>query len=187
MVFVTMRVRDDVPNLRKKKSYRVIVAAFSAWREREGFRLLHYAVMGNHLHLVAEAKSSRVLSRAMQGIAIRIAKGLNRAGRAHGRVFSGRYHNAVLTSERAVRNVLAYVLCNARKHGLARNVKRTWVDPWSSGSAFDGWLGKITFDEIEPPPIVAPESRIGRGWYRIGGGIPPDTVPGKRSELAEAV
>ena len=185
VVFVTMRVRDTVPNLRCKKSYKAILAAFSHWREREGFRLLHFSVMGNHVHLIAEARNKRVLSKAMQGIAIRIAKRLNKVGRASGRVFSGRYHSDVLDTPVSVRNVLAYVLCNARKHGIAKKVKRTWVDPWSSGSAFTGWRGKITCDAQDPPPIADPQSDIGRNWHKRGGGIPPDTVPGQRSHLRQ--
>jgi len=44
---------------------------------RGGFRLVHYAVMGNHVHLLAEATDARALSRGMQGLGIRVARGLN--------------------------------------------------------------------------------------------------------------
>ncbi len=181
---VTLKVRDDVVNLRRPSSFRVITRAFEAWRDRNGFRLLHFSVMGNHLHLVAEANSARALSRAMQGIAIRIAKGMNRVmGKKRGPVFAGRYHNHVLHTRRQVRNALAYVLCNARKHPIAKNVKRTWVDPWSSGHAFDGWLGEWTSEPKGPAPITAPSSVIARQWRMGTGGIPPDTVPGRRSDV----
>ena len=184
-VHASLRVLDTVYNLRAKRCFRVIEKALAAWKERDGFRVVHFSVMGNHVHLVAEAESPRVLSRAMQGIAIRIAKRLNKVGRASGRVFSGRYHSDVLDTPVSVRNVLAYVLCNARKHGIAKKVKRTWVDPWSSGSAFTGWRGKITCDAQDPPPIADPQSDIGRNWHKRGGGIPPDTVPGQRSHLRQ--
>ncbi len=183
---VTLRVRDDVENLRRMSSFRVITRAFEAWTERDGFRLLHFAVMGNHLHLVAEADSTRALSRAMQGIAIRIAKGLNRVmNRQRGPVFAGRYHNHVLQTRREVRNALAYVLCNARKHPIAKNVKRTWVDPWSSAHAFGGWLGEWSCKPKRPIPVATPQSIIARQWRMGAGGIPPDTVPGRRSEVVE--
>jgi hypothetical protein len=55
-----------------------------------------------------------------------------------GNVFPDRYHARSLTSPRAVRIALVYVLGNARKHG-------TWSGPgpdvYSSGPAFDGWKG----------------------------------------------
>ena len=35
---------------------------------RFGFRLVHYAVMGNHVHLIVEAPDRRALWRGMQGL-----------------------------------------------------------------------------------------------------------------------
>ena len=183
-VFVTLRVRADIVNLRRPSSYRVITRAFEAWRKHKGFRLLHFSVMGNHLHLLVEANNTPSLSRAMQGIAIRIAKGMNRVmGRKRGRVFAGRYHHDVIDTRRGVRNVLAYILCNARKHFPNKKLGRTWVDPWSSGHDFDGWLGDWTCDRQGKAPITAPVSIIAKQWRDSGGGIPPDTVPGQRPHL----
>src|SRR6185503_8845625 len=90
------------------------------------------------LHLIVEAEDERSLSRWMKGLAVRLARALNRIWRRVGNVFPDRYHARSLTNPRAVRTALVYVLGNARKHG-------TWINPepdfYSSGPAFDGWKG----------------------------------------------
>jgi len=48
------------------------------------FRVLHYSVQADHVHLIVEADTHARLSSGMQGLAIRAAKALNRA-LAHGR------------------------------------------------------------------------------------------------------
>ena len=74
-----------------------------------------------------------------------------------------------------MRHAIAYVLCNARKHGVARGTPG-WLDPCSSARAFDGWR---RLDQ--PParaPVVEPRSWLLRvGWRRLGL-IDPDHVPG---------
>ncbi len=111
----------------------MLLDAMRAGRECFGFRLVHYAVLANHLHLVVEAGDSRSLSRGMQGLAVRMARALNRAWRRRGKVFAERFHAHVLKTPREVRNALRYVLENARRHGAW--LRRGGVDPFSSARA----------------------------------------------------
>src|SRR5437762_9227227 len=67
-VHVVLRVLEDVPSLRTRDVFEEICAAFEAGGERDGFRLTHYAVLGNHLHLIVEAGSKKELSRGMQAL-----------------------------------------------------------------------------------------------------------------------
>ena len=76
---VTVRLVDDFPTLRTPAMQAVLERAFAAGRERFGFRLVHFSVMSNHLHFVVEAENQTSLSRGMQGLLVRIARGLNRA------------------------------------------------------------------------------------------------------------
>jgi len=117
-VHVTLRMRDEVWNLRTRRCYRVIERAFYAGAERLGIRLTHYSVQGNHLHLVVEALDGQALSRGVQGLCVRIARGLNRLMGRKGKVFADRFHSHVLRTPREVRNAIAYVLGNARVHAL---------------------------------------------------------------------
>lgn len=57
-------------------------------RAKFGARLVEFSVQGNHLHLIVEADDSASLSRAMQGLCIRIARALNALMRSAGAVFA---------------------------------------------------------------------------------------------------
>ncbi len=184
-VHVTVRVVAGLGNLRHRRLRKVVFAALGAGANRFGFRLVHFSVMSNHLHLVAEAADRRALSRGMQGLSIRLAKALNRRLGRRGRVFTDRYHARILRSPREVRAVLAYVLNNARKHGIAAS--RRWIDPCSSALVFDGWnTGRIETEtgglrllfRAEGEPIVMRATRwlLTSGWRRYGP-IFTDEVP----------
>src|SRR5262245_2198436 len=134
---VTMRVARRLPSLRRWRTFRELERAFRGGRERFGFRLVHFAVLSNHLHLVVEAEDARSLSRGMQGLSVRLARAFNRAVGRTGAVFAERYHARVLRTPREVRNTLAYVLGNARHHGVW--LRRGALDPCSSGRWFEGW------------------------------------------------
>ena len=67
-VHVTLRVRSHVWNLRSRRSYARIRRCFEKARGRFGLRLIHYNVLGNHLHLIVEADSDAALSRRSPGI-----------------------------------------------------------------------------------------------------------------------
>jgi putative transposase len=171
-VHVTARLRAGLPSLRRKESYRAILRAFEAGAERNGFRLTHYSVQSTHVHLIVEAPNRLALSRGTQGLLIRVARALNRAWQRRGSVFSDRYHDRILRSPKEVRNALAYVLNNAKRHGIFE----AGVDSFSSGRWFDGWR------EAKPSvlvPSILPKARtwlLTLGW-RHWGLISLDTVP----------
>src|SRR5439155_11311129 len=61
-VLVTLRVASQVWNLRSRRCFRVIEEAFANARERFGFRVIEFSVLGNHLHLLVEADSDASLA-----------------------------------------------------------------------------------------------------------------------------
>jgi REP element-mobilizing transposase RayT len=134
-VHVTLRALAGVGYLRGYRRFQAIVAALREARERFGLRVVHFSVQGNHLHLLVEADGADSLSRGMQGLAIRLARALNRAGARSGKVFADRYHAHVLASRREVAFALRYVLQNFRHH-LREDVAPKGADPCSSAA----WL-----------------------------------------------
>ncbi len=172
-VHVTVRLRPEVRDLRTKQTYRVIASALAAGAGRFGLRVVHHSVQSTHIHLIAEAADARALSRGMQGLSIRIARRVNALSRRHGKVVADRYHVHVLRTPREVRYALQYVLNNARKHAARRGASypMTWLDPYSSAAAFDGWEGQgassATGDPA--PPYLPPQGWLLRlGWRRHG-------------------
>ena len=72
-VHVTWRLQAGLPNLRDKRSLKTIEGALARGCERPGFRLVHYSVQRDHLHLLIEARDAPALSRWLQGLGIRLA------------------------------------------------------------------------------------------------------------------
>jgi REP-associated tyrosine transposase len=186
---VTLRVREDVPSLRSVRLVRELERSFAVACERGVFRLAHYSLQGNHAHLIVEAAGRDALGRGMKAIAARLARAVNRVFARSGPVLADRYHVRVLRTPREVRNALAYVLLNARRHAaragrtLSRAVR---IDPASSGRWFDGWKGA---NAPEPPPDLPAVARprtwlLARGWRERGGLLDPDEVPGVRASVA---
>ena len=157
-VHVTVRVVADVSSLRHRDMYAQLREATIVTARREDFRIVHMSIQSNHLHLIVEAEHKTALSKGMQGFSISAAKRVNatitaRTGvRRTGKVVGDRFHARPLTTPRAVRHALAYVLNNYRRHGEDRaGVARTWkADPFSSGAVFAGWK------ELEGSPFLWP-------------------------------
>ncbi len=165
-VHVTLRLRSGMPALRRKGEHAVLLGCFEKARERFGFRLVHYSVQNNHLHLLCEAKGREALSRGMQGLMIRVAKGLNRFWGRKGTVFADRFHDRVLRTPREVRNALVYVLHNAKKHGLRMKLG---MDYFSSGAWFTGWKESFTLHgQARRACSGAGTWLLAVGWRRSG-------------------
>src|SRR5687767_6169007 len=95
-----------------------------------------YDVQSNHIHMICEADDKRSLSRGMQGLAIRIARRMNRLAGRRGKFFADRYHARVLKNPTQVRRALVYVLQNAAHHNAHLAGA---LDVYSSGAYFEGW------------------------------------------------
>ena len=185
-VHVTLRVVRDVPRLRRWHVYRALRGAFRAGALRADFRLVQYSVQGNHLHLLCEADDARALSRGMQGLAIRVARTINRKVERRGRVFSDRYHAEELRSPTQTRSALIYVLNNFLKHERFTERIHGPVDPFSSAAHFGGWLGRVPHFVLADagPPICAPAKTwlLDAGWSLRGGGpLKFSEMPKRRS------
>jgi REP element-mobilizing transposase RayT len=115
-VHVTWRMQPGVWKLRSHRCFSVLKSAMYKGASRFGFRLVHYAVMGNHIHLLVEAVDRRALARGMQGLGVRIARGLNELMQRSGRVLSDRYHAHILRTPTEARHARTYLLQNARRH-----------------------------------------------------------------------
>ncbi len=172
---VTLRVRPDVPNLRKCVSFAAVEAGLEAILGRPGFRVVHFSAQKNHLHLLIEAANARALSRGVQALSIRIARSLNRAHGRSGPVFSERYHARTLRTPREVRNALLYVLQNHRRHATPEATRRGgiidpgWLDPCSSAASFDGWRDPPESKPARAAPVSPPTFwLLTTGWRRHG-------------------
>ncbi|HVH06214.1 MAG TPA: transposase [Myxococcota bacterium] len=199
---VTLRVRRDIPLLRRGKIVREVEQAFRRACSGKEFRLVHYSIQDDHAHLIVEADGVAALGRGMKRLAGLFAFAVNRAiGRGRtGKVLADRYHHEVLTCPRQVRNAIAYVLLNARRHAAKRIARlrkqgkpvkplapARMLDSASSGRWFDGWREGAVVDR-SPPPLhgsaATPAVAAPRTWFlRVGWRkhqlIDPSEIPAK--------
>ncbi len=167
-----MRAREGLPSFRSDQLLLEAMLSSIAASQKDAFRVVHFSIQSNHLHLIVEATNENALSRGMQGLSIRMARAAHRALGHGGTVFEDRYHAHQLRTPRETRAALLYVLQNWAKHGRGGD-----YDPQSSALSFDGWA--------VPPPEAGNGSIVAKGhtwlvtigWRRYGL-LQPDEKPG---------
>ena len=161
-VHVTLRARTGLPSFREQAIFGEMTRGIAA-SSSGAVRVVHFSVQTNHVHLVVEAHDARALSSGMLGLAVRLARAINRVLRVGGSVWKERYHAHALETPREVRNALVYVLMNAKKHGA----RLTGIDRFSSAQWFEGFAELPS--STSPPPTAVPETWLARyGWRRHG-------------------
>ena len=169
---VTLRSGHTVRCLRAARVFPVVRRALAA-ASHGGFRILHFSVQDDHVHLIVEADDTRALGRGVRGLVIRMARAVNRALGRRGAVWGDRYHARALTTPREVHNALAYVLLNFRRHGHTAGD----IDPCSSAPWFRGWRTPSAAERSGPPPVLAARTWLARIGWRCHGLIATDGRP----------
>ena len=127
--------------------------------------MIHFSVQRDHVHLIVEGADRGRVIRGIQGLVIRVALAVNGSLGRRGSVWDDRYHGRELRVPREVRNAIAYVLLNSKKHAGHRS---SAIDGRSSGAWFDGWRDGGACS-TEPSPVVAAHTWLLRvGWRRYG-------------------
>jgi len=163
-VHVTLRARSKLPSLRTQVVFQTIRRALGR-TARSWFRVVHFSVQTNHIHLLIEANDKLSLARGLGGAAIRLARAINRAAKRKGGVWEDRYHSRPLRTPREVRNGLVYVLMNWKKHTPGAK----GFDPCSSASSFEGWIVPPAAGPPSDDSIATPVTWLLRiGWKRHG-------------------
>jgi REP element-mobilizing transposase RayT len=131
----------------------------------EAFRVVEFSIQNNHAHFIIEAHDKDVLSRGLRGLAIRLARAINRALEIRGPVWGDRYHARDLKTPRAVRNAIVYVLMNAKKHGARLP---SGIDAFSSAPWFEGFAERLV-PSTDVAPVRSPRTWLAStGWRRRG-------------------
>jgi REP element-mobilizing transposase RayT len=129
-IHAVWHTRDDVRSLRGSRLFRQIRESFRRCCEKHGFRLVHFVVLGNHLHLIVEADDLESLSRGMQGLGVSIAKRVNLTSGRSGPVFDDRFYARHLATPTEVAKALDYVLHNEDRHAQ-RNGRPPPAEPFA--------------------------------------------------------
>jgi putative transposase len=172
---VTLRLLGGLPRLRGAAAFGRVRSAIASGHKAD-FRVVHFSVMTNHVHLIVEADDREALARGMKGLKTRVTRRLNRLWSRKGTIFAERYHAREITTPREARNVLLYVLGNARKHAAerGRRLPARWVDPCSSARQFDGWRQRV---RLEPGVVAAARTWLLRMAWRRHGLLDAHAIP----------
>ncbi len=88
-VHVTLRAVPGLPSFRGPRLFPAVQHAIRL-ASHEGFALVEFSVQSNHLHLLVEARDRAALSSGMRGLAIRLARTINRTLARRGSVWADR-------------------------------------------------------------------------------------------------
>ncbi|MDB4934006.1 MAG: hypothetical protein JWP87_978 [Labilithrix sp.] len=176
-VHVTARAVRSAPNLRSQTVFAALRAIFARASEK-GFRLVHFSVQGNHVHLIVEADDGVAFARGVQRLLSRAAMAINALARRAGKLWRDRHDRQPLTTPSQVRNALVYVLFNHRKHelesGNPSDAALGGLDTCSSTAWFEDWSPSAAPPRSDPartgPPLVVPPRTwlARKGWKRRG-------------------
>ena len=181
-VHVTWRIVRGLPSLRGRALAGVVGRTVRAatLSRNSTFRVIHFSIQSNHLHLIVEAGSKETLTAGLRGLAIWLARRINERLGTHGRMIAERYHARPLTTAREMRNAIVYVLQNHKHHSPSRYL----VDECSSGPWFTGWAAPLP----RPPtasPVASPTTDLARRAWRRYGPIRFDEGPAERDLLSD--
>jgi len=99
------------------------------YKDRYGFRLYHWVLMSNHVHLVMETKEEGPLCKIMQGINLSYALWFSRKNRKVGHLWQDRFKSALIEKESYLLECGRYVERNPLRAGLVEDPKNY---PWTS-------------------------------------------------------
>lgn len=129
-LLVTMRARAGV--LSKQRARDAVGKALQIDRDEgrdasrvdsEDFRVVHFRVSDDRIHVIVEAKGGGALARGMQGLGIRLAKRINAGIKGEGRIWSQRYEAKELETPEDARAALELVLHTKDTKALERAIE----------------------------------------------------------------
>lgn len=173
-VHITLKVREDIWNLRGRSISQIVLACIGQANDRLDVRLVQFSVQTDHIHMILEAEDDTSLARAMKGLCVRLAHAINRRMRRRGSVFADRYHVHVLRSPTEVRNAIRYVAENRRVHAAREGwqPKNPGIDPLAGGPCSNRF-----------PPATRALVATPRSWLlRTAWNLPPLGVAGENPD-----
>ena len=193
---MTIKALPNLPSFRQQRVHALVLGILRRQRRRayaEDFRILHFSIQSNHIHLILEADtgptevpSTRHLNAIRSGVSgfmIAFAQRLNSMLEREGRVWADRYHRHDLKTPTETKNALRYVFANARRHGVVLPGSGS-CDPFSSAQHFDGFSRPLPDRFEEPAPWTFVSARtwlLEKGWKKLGL-IDPSDSPGPTHE-----
>jgi REP element-mobilizing transposase RayT len=159
---VIVRGNERKAVFRDDRDRRAYLERLAKYRERFGFRLLAFCLMGNHIHLAIERGPTK-LSRVMLTLQSAYAQGFNRRHGRVGHLFQGRYKAFLIEKDRYLMALIRYIHENPVKAGLAA---RAHEYEWSSDRYYRRGKGPEWLDLDVVLPVFGRGRKIAVARYR---------------------
>jgi REP element-mobilizing transposase RayT len=158
------------------EDYETYVGLLAAVVKRQGWHLLAYCLMPNHVHLLIETPTTN-LGNGIQWLHGRYASAFNRRHGRKGHLFETRYLSPFVADEEAVARTAAYIVANPLAASLSRSAG-DW--PWGShaqvmrGDHVPAWIAHDRLQEhlgassgfSSYPDLIAAREQL--CWEEIG-------------------
>jgi len=159
---VIVRGNERKAVFRDDEDRQVYLKRLAKCRERYGFRLLAFCLMGNHVHLAIERGATR-LSRVMLTLQSAYAQSFNRRHGRVGHLFQGRYKAFVVEKDRYLLALVRYIHENPVKAGLAAAANEY---EWSSDRYYRRGKGPEWLDLDVVLPLFGRGRKVAVAKYR---------------------
>lgn len=151
--FVTVNLRRALAPFRAGE-YRTLIGAIDASRAKVGFKLLGYVLMPDHWHALIWTGYPLTISRAVQDVKWRSARGVNVARGTSGAVWQHQFWDRFVRHGKEYTDRLMYMHMNPVRKRLVSKPEQ-WR--WSSYNNYSVDANAVEACPIEVDKIVLPE------------------------------
>lgn len=126
---IICRGNNREPIFEEKEDFDKYLEIFRRYKDQYGFRLYHWVLMSNHVHLLVETKENSSLSKLMQGINLAYTIWFNRKKGKVGHLWQDRYRSAVVERDNYLLECGRYIERNPLRAGIVKDPREY---SWSS-------------------------------------------------------
>jgi putative transposase len=126
---IISRGNNREPVFQEKEDFEKYMEICRRYKDQYEFKLYHWVLMNNHVHLLIETKESSSLSKVMQGINLAYTIWFNRKKGKVGHLWQDRYRSAVVEKDNYLLECGRYIERNPLRAGIVKDLREY---PWSS-------------------------------------------------------
>ena len=126
---IMSRGNNREPVFRGKEDFEKYLEICGRYKDQYGFKLYHWVLMNNHVHLLIETKEHGSLSKIMQGLNLAYTIWFNRKSGKVGHLWQDRFKSAVIEKDNYLLACGRYIERNPLRAGIVKDVREY---PWSS-------------------------------------------------------
>ncbi|MBL7158673.1 MAG: transposase [Candidatus Omnitrophica bacterium] len=130
---ITSRGNNKRVLFRKEKDYKYFAQLLLRYKIKHKFKLYHYCIMRNHLHLLLQIKDSASLAKIMQGMQLAYFHYFRKRYGYVGRLWQGRFYSKLIEDDKYLLTAGLYMEKNPVRAGIVKDPKNY---AWSSYNCY---------------------------------------------------